>query len=168
MKRWIVGLAVLSMATGAFAAGERIIVSDLKVELKEEPFGAVKGSKYLKLTFNANFKEKAETSTNLKTRATCQVNKAPVTYEILANSVKLDTVEAGKTVEMPVSLFKAKEKYLTAKPESCEIVITYGGVTAKADKRTSIATYCWSGGAAKEGACAVAPAAPATPVPAPK
>jgi hypothetical protein len=151
MRRLVSLIATLNLTAlvGAAFAAAPLGIGQVQVEVKENTLGKEKGTKYLRVHFTATVKEPVPQGMTVLVHGACKSDVRSKEGDISALGTKLDAVPAGGTKDIVVPLFISDGFH--SRPNTCDLTFRYGKFGGRTGDK--LASYCWSGGVAKEGAC---------------
>ena len=145
----VIGALTLTALAAAAFAGAPVGIGQVQVEVKENTVGKEKGTKYLRVHFTATVNEPVAKGMTVLVHGDCKSDVRSKEGDISALGAKLDTLAPGGTKDIVVPLFISDGFH--SRPNTCDLVFRYGKMGTRAGDK--LASYCWSGGVAKEGAC---------------
>jgi hypothetical protein len=135
-------------AAGAYASAP-VGISRVQVEVRENTVGKEKGTRYLRVHFTATANEPVDKGMTVLVHGDCKSDVRSKSGDISALGAKLETLGTGGYKDIVVPLFISDGFH--SRPHTCDLVFRYGRFGSRTGDR--LASWCWSNGSAKEGAC---------------
>ncbi len=146
------GLCMTLLCAGTALAAP-LEVKGWKVTVKKWRIGEAKGKHYVDVQFQGKVGEGLDEKAMYRLKAECKVGSDEVVDEsMILGSTKLKDMKSGQSTKLNSLMFGIKNA-LDKKPDQCTLTVTSQSGFGANKKVDTLATACWKGKGATDGAC---------------